>query len=207
MTKADTDICFHEQAPCALILGLARTGVPEHGLTKVVDRVDSRGSTNVQLMFIFFQTTQIFQTHWQGIACTIAPKFDGKPINLGSEGTTLWGKYSNVEWLACNLCTKSHSPRAAQRPFDGFLSEKGAQSKKSKGLYFIILQEFNLARRQCLEHISIMHEVLSTRAESCKPIGRSSLQRRSVVGFPLTIVLLGLQLGKLGTFKGEHLLS
>ena len=28
-----------------------RTGVPEHGLTKAVDRVDTRGSTDVQLMF------------------------------------------------------------------------------------------------------------------------------------------------------------
>ena len=57
------------------------------------------------------------------------------------------------------------------------------------------------------EHLTVLHDVLSTRAESCKPIERSPLQRRSVVGFPLVFVLLGLRTSKLGTFKPKHLLT
>ena len=68
-----------------------------------------------------------------------------------------------------------------------------------KELYIIILQEINLTRHQCLKHFSILHKVLSTRAESCKRIEGSSLQRRSVVGFSLMGVLLGLQMSKAGT--------
>ena len=52
ITKVDKYICFHEQEPCALILSYARTAVPEHGVRKAVDRVDSRGGTNFQLRFL-----------------------------------------------------------------------------------------------------------------------------------------------------------